>query len=74
MKNTTVYVGFIGYAGYSQLVVAESEEECWKAMKKEYYKWRKTYNGHRTFKEAIEYFGYYVDVFRMGEIRVYSCI
>ena len=40
--------------GYGLIVVDKTEELALKALKKEYYKWRKFRNGHHTFKQAYE--------------------
>ena len=66
-----IYIGFFEYAGYDLCVVETTEEKCWKAMKAEYYKWRKGYNGSMTFKYAVEYFGYRVEKTEFGKIVRY---
>ena len=60
LNTAVVYVGFFTFAGYDKIVVEETKEKAWKRMKKEYFKWRKEYGEHRTWKDAIDYFGYRV--------------
>lgn len=72
MKEKSIYIGFFTYAGYNKLIIEATEEDCWKAMKKEYYKWRKGYEGHYTFKYATEYFGYSVEKATTGTMIDYN--
>lgn len=70
-----VYIGFMTYAGYDSLIVSESEDTCWKEMKKLYYQNRKTWGGStnfHTFKEAIEWFGYRVEAVFMDTMIDYN--
>lgn len=74
MKKTTVYIGFFTYAGYDRLIISDTEENCWKAMKKEYYAWRKHWGSNpyfHTFEEAKDWFGYTVQEATTGTIIEY---
>ena len=66
-----MYIGFFTYAGYDRLIIESSEEACWKAMKKEYYLWKTGWNGHLTWSEAKDYFGYTVQKATTGDIIEY---
>ena len=67
-----IYIGFFTFAGYDQLIIAPTEEECWERMKKTYFKWRKSYNGSRTWEDAKDYFGYRViDADANGDVIEY---
>jgi len=69
--SKSVWIGFFTYAGYDKLIIEATKEDCWKAMKREYYQWRKGWNGDKTWKEAKEYFGYNVIHASVGEAIEY---
>ena len=63
-QETKLFVGKIeGFCGYGLLVVETSEDKAMKALKKEYYQWRKASGGSfgiydmDTFDRCLEYFG-----------------
>ena len=69
--NKVVFIGFFTFAGYDYLIIEDTEEKAWKSMKREYFKWRKKYDGHRTWKDAVDYFGYRVLHVNVGEVIEY---
>jgi hypothetical protein len=62
MNRKYVYIGQMpDIGGYGINVVSLTEEGAMKALKSEYYSWRKSLKSDRTFKDACEYFGGGVD-------------
>jgi len=71
MELIDVYIGFFTFAGYDRLIVANTEARAWRMMKKEYYKWKKTYGYNpyfTTFNEARDWFGYRVVKMKVNSI------
>jgi hypothetical protein len=62
MNRKYVYIGIMpDIGGYGINVVSLTEEGAMKALKSEYYSWKKSLNSDRTFKDALEWFGGGVD-------------
>jgi hypothetical protein len=62
MNRKYVYIGIMpDIGGYGINVVSLTEEGAMKALKSEYYSWRKSLGSTMTFKDACEYFGGGVD-------------
>jgi hypothetical protein len=69
-----IYIGFYTFAGYDHLMIANTEDECWKMMKRKYYEDRSIWGANprfHTFKSATEYFGWHVEKASTGTTLMY---
>ena len=76
-ESKSVYLAELNVFGYLLTVVGETEEECVKAMRKEYLAGRKTRGGYprndqgepRTFPDYAEYAGMSVTEMPFGHVE-----
>ena len=65
-----VYVGIVpDIFGYGMNVLGDTEQECVKALKKQFFDWRVKYNMHgMSFDRMMEYFGGQVFAVEKGTV------
>lgn len=67
-KKVEIWIGCMpGLCGYGISVIGFSEEEVRKNLKKFYYQYKKSWKLERTFEDALDYFGAYVDKIEPGK-------
>ena len=68
------FIGFYRIGGYDYIVVDETEDLCWKAMKREFFEWRKHNKKYfweswmESFDKAKEWFGWNVQELEKGKM------